>query len=139
MLLRVNGNNSTPVYAQIVEQIKRAIATGAAKSGDPLPSLRETALKLRVNPLTVTKAYKQLEAEGLVETRHGLGSFISGNVKGQTSEFRQAALTQAVDDLLIDARHLGVSVEEVRRLLEERIKASAAEKSDPAEESGKNG
>ena len=74
MILRIDTTSSTPVYDQIVEQTKRAVASGAIRPGDALPSLREAARTLRINPLTVAKAYKQLEQDGVIETRHGLGS-----------------------------------------------------------------
>ncbi|MDO8683512.1 MAG: GntR family transcriptional regulator [Armatimonadota bacterium] len=124
MILRINTASSTPVYSQIVYQIKRAIASGSLKRGDSLPSLRETAIKLRVNPLTVSKAYKSLEIEGLIETRHGLGSFVAGDGGGTTDKFRQDILTHAIDDALADAYNLGVSFVDVRKLLEERIIAA---------------
>ena len=121
MILRIDTTSSVPVYAQLVDQVKRAIAVGALKSGDPLPSLRETAVRLRVNPLTVSKAYKQLEAEGLIETRHGLGSFVTTDTAVITDGFRRDVLVRAIDDLLVDSHHLGVTVEDLRRLVEERI------------------
>ena len=123
MIFRIDTTSSTPVYAQIVEQVKRAAATGALRSGDPLPSLREMAVKLRVNPLTVNKAYKQLEVDGLIETRHGLGSFVTENASS-TDGFRREILTKAIDDALVDAYHLGVSIGEFRELVDERIEAS---------------
>ena len=116
--------SSTPVYAQIVDQIKRAIASGVVRSGDPLPSLRETALKLRINHLTISKAYKQLENERLIETRHGLGSFIVGGVETRIKQHRRTTLAQALDEVLVDACQLGVAFEEVKQLLDERIKAA---------------
>lgn len=123
MIIRIDTTSSTPVYAQIVHQIKRAMASGALRSGDPLPSLRETAVRLRVNPLTVNKAYKQLEAEGFIETRHGLGSFISEGADS-TDGFRREILVSAIDDLLVDAYHMGVSIDDFRKLVEERIQAN---------------
>ena len=122
MLFRIDTANSIPVYAQIVEQVKRAVAIGTLRPGDPLPSLREMAIKLRINPLTVGKANKQLESEGLIETRHGLGSVISREAEGPTEDYRREALSRAIDGLLLDAEHLGVSHDELRKLLEQRVK-----------------
>ncbi len=122
MILRVNTSSSMPVYAQVVEQIKRAIATGVIRPSDPLPSLRETAVKLKINPLTVGKAYKQLENEGLIETRHGLGSFVTEGAVSLTSDFRRGALEDEADLLIDDARQLGVGMDELRQLLNDRIK-----------------
>ena len=124
MILRIDSANSVPIYRQIVEQIKRAIATGALGAGDLLPSLRETAMRLRVNPLTVDKAYKQLEREGLIETRHGLGSFVTAAAESATVGFRRELLSRSIDDVLVDAFHLGVSFEELRQLVDERMEAA---------------
>jgi len=124
LILRIDTESSTPVYAQIVDQIKRAIASGILANGDSLPSLRELALKLRINPLTVNKAYKHLENEGLIETRHGLGSFVAADTRSSTEKFRRETLTRATDDLLVDAFQMGVSFDEVKELLEERIEAA---------------
>lgn len=124
MILRIDTTSSTPVYAQIVEQVKRAVATGMLRAGDSLPSLRETAVKLRINPLTVSKAYKMLEQDGLIESRQGLGSFVADNGQAPAEDFRRAALTQEVDSLILDALNLGVSLEELEELIRERVEAS---------------
>jgi GntR family transcriptional regulator len=124
MLIRIDTTSSTPVYAQIAEQIRRAVATGALRPGDALPSLRETAVRLRVNPLTVTRAYKVLEQEGLIETRHGLGSFVAADVAAPAGEYRRSEIRRLIDSLLVDARQLGISTDEVKALLDERIEAS---------------
>lgn len=119
MILRIDTAISLPVYAQIVDQIKRAIASGNLKQGDSLPSLRETALKLRVNPITVGKAYKQLEFDGLIEIKQGLGCFvIDGN--SATEVFRRDTLVRQIDDLIIDAFHIGVTPQELKELFNER-------------------
>ncbi len=123
MLFRIDTANSIPVYAQLVEQVKRAVAIGTLRPGDGLPSLRETALKLRINPLTVSKAYKLLETEGLIETRHGLGSVVSFSADGPAGDFRREVMERAIDDLLADAAQLGLTADEVRALVDERIKA----------------
>jgi GntR family transcriptional regulator len=125
MILHVDSASSVPIYRQIVEQIKRAIAAGALAAGDALPSLRETAIRLRINPLTVDKAYKQLEREGLIETRHGLGSFVTRAAECAAVGFRRELLLRSIDDVLVDAFHLGVSFEELRQLVDERMEAAA--------------
>lgn len=124
MILRVDPSSSIPVYAQIVDQVKRAVASGAFKPGDPLPSLRETSLKLRVNPLTVGKAYKLLEQEGLIETRHGLGSFVAAQAPDTAGDYRREVLSKQIDYLLVDACHLGVSFDDLQKLIDERVAAA---------------
>ena len=124
MILRIDTSSSVPVYAQIVEQIKRAIASGTLRNGDNLPSLRETAVKLRINPITVGKAYKELEREGLIKTKHGLGSFITVDVQEITDGFRRDLLVRSINNLLVDAHHLGVSFEELKQIIDEREAAN---------------
>lgn len=122
MILHIDTTSSTPVYAQIVEQIKRAIASGTLKPGDALPSLRELAVSMRVNPLTVTKAYKQLEGEGLLETSHGRGSFVAQAAGQVAGVLRRESFEQALDGVLLDALNLGLSPEDIQRLIEERLR-----------------
>lgn len=124
MLLKVDTTDAVPVYAQIVEQVKRAVAAGVLSAGDALPSLRETAMKLRINPLTVGRAYRQLEQEGLIETRHGLGSFVTGHARRPAEEFRRRAIARGIDKVLVDAMDLGVGFDEVREVFEERVQAA---------------
>jgi GntR family transcriptional regulator len=121
MILQIDTSSSVPVYAQIIDQIKRAIALGTLKHGDNLPSLRETAVELRINPQTVMKAYRELEHQGLIETRQGLGSFVTAGVGVATKEFQHDILEQTIDGLLIDAIHMGLTFEELKHLFQERI------------------
>lgn len=126
MILRIDTTSSVPVYAQIVDQVKRAIAAGSLRAGDNLPSLRETALKLRINPLTVGKAYKLLEQDGLIETRHGLGSYVTTDNGGAAGIYRRDVLAREIDNLLVDAFNMGVSPMELKDMFDER--ADAADK-----------
>ena len=124
LILRIDTTHSVPVYAQIVDQIKRAIASGTLRGGEPLPSLRETAINLRINPLTVNKAYKLLEQEGLIETRHGLGSFVRTDTGTAAHGYSRETLSRSLDSLLLDAANLGVPPDELRSLFEERMQAA---------------
>jgi GntR family transcriptional regulator len=121
MIIRIDTTSAVPVYAQIVDQVKRAIAIGALLPGESLGSLRETAVKLRVNPLTVSKAYKLLEQEGLVESKQGLGSFVAGNVSIPSDDYRHECVSQRLDAAFADASQLGMSGPELKKLIEERL------------------
>jgi GntR family transcriptional regulator len=123
MILRIDTTSSIPVYDQIVEQAKRAVASGAIRPGDALPSLREAARTLRINPLTVAKAYKQLEQDGVIETRHGLGSYVSASAPSSAAKFGKQALARGIDSVLLDAMQLGVAFDEVRELFDQRAVA----------------
>lgn len=121
MILRIDTTSSLPVYTQIIDQIKRGVATGVLSEGDPLPSLRETAVRLKINPLTVNKAYKILEQDGIVETRHGLGSFIAPNAERKSGDYRSQTIRRSINALLTEAMTLGMQFSQVRDMLDERI------------------
>ena len=76
MLDRIDPRSPVPLYAQISAELRAAIATGELTAGVPLPSVRQLSSQLRVNPATVVQAYRELETEGLVSTRHGAGTFV---------------------------------------------------------------
>ncbi|MCR4373680.1 MAG: GntR family transcriptional regulator, partial [Acidobacteria bacterium] len=79
MRFELNFKSGKPVYLQVVDQVKAAVASGAAKAGDSLPSIRPLAEELRLNRNTVAKAYTELESQGVIETEAGRGCFISAN------------------------------------------------------------
>jgi GntR family transcriptional regulator len=121
MIIRLDTTSATPVYAQIIEQVKRAIAIGVLKPGDSLGSLRETAVKLRVNPLTISKAYKLLEQDGLVESKQGLGSFVAPDVSVPSEQFKRECVSTGLDKAFSDAAHLGMDGGELRKLIDEKL------------------
>src|SRR5215216_4463538 len=79
MNLQLNFKSGKPVYLQIVDQVKAAAASGALRSGEPLPSIRPLAEELRVNRNTIAKAYAELESQGVIETIAGKGCFVRAN------------------------------------------------------------
>ncbi len=121
MRIQVQFDRGQPVYAQIMDQIKAAAASGALQSGEPLPGIRPLAEQLRINRNTVAKAYVELEREGVIETRAGKGCFLRN---GQT-RFHKAAraeiLTSLVDTVVVQAHHLQVPEEDVLRLTQARL------------------
>ena len=127
MIFNIDTTSSVPMYAQIIAQVKHAIAAGLLRPGDGLPSLRETATRLRVNPLTVAKAYRELETLGIVFTEHGRGTFVNAHSKELGEDYRREALSQAVDRMLVEAYHLGVNPDEVRLTVEDRLKEMNSE------------
>jgi len=120
MRFTVDTSSSVPIYSQLVEQVKHAVAAGQLAQGDSLPSLREVAGRLRINPLTVKKAYGELEALGIAATEHGRGTFITAGGHQFSERYRREALTRAVDRLLVESFHLGASLQEAEALLRER-------------------
>ena len=81
MILQINFTSGKPVYLQVVDQVKAAAASGAARAGEPLPSIRPLAEQLRVNRNTVAKAYAELEGQGVIETLAGRGCFLKGTIR----------------------------------------------------------
>lgn len=121
MLIELNFKSGRPAYRQIVDQVKYAMAQGALRKGEQLPSVRVLAERLRLNRNTVAKAYSELEHEGAVETRQGLGVFCAGGGSPLGREAKEAILAEVIDGAVVQAHHFQVGGEELLRLVKERI------------------
>ena len=121
MFERIDPRSSTPLYAQIAGRIKLAIAAGELRPAAALPSVRQLAAELRVNPATVVQAYRDLEAEGFVEIRHGAGTFVRELAPARRARERAREASALVRRLLADARRAGVSLAELQAAIEEEI------------------
>lgn len=121
MLFRLEPDYGQPVYQQIIEQIKRLIAVGTLRTGDRLPTVRELASQLIVNPNTVAHAYQILERDKVIETRRGLGSFICEPESRLSHQERLKQVSDLIEKALIEAHHLNIRADEVRTLLKERM------------------
>jgi DNA-binding transcriptional regulator YhcF (GntR family) len=121
VLFKPNPSSGVPIYLQLMEQVKHAIATGALRPGEQLPGIRPLAEELVVNPNTVAKAYRELEHEGIVELRQGAGAFVSAQQRAKdgatTMRAAQTVVAQAIEKL----RARGVTDEEIRRLFEAEL------------------
>src|SRR5580658_6307370 len=89
-------HSGMPVYRQIVDQVRGAVASGAMSAGDQLPTVRQLAVDLEVNPNTVVRAYRELEFGGLIETHQGTGTFISAQKMKRADAEREKQLSQIV-------------------------------------------
>ena len=117
MFERIDPRSPTPMYAQIAERVRVAVAAGELTKGDGLPSVRALATRLRVNPATVVQAYKELEHDKLVETRQGAGTFVA-DISGDTrARERTAAAKRVVRDMMAAAARLGLARDDIRRAL----------------------
>ncbi len=121
MFERIDPRSPTPLYAQIAGRIKLAIAAGELRPAAALPSVRQLAADLRVNPATVVQAYRDLEAEGFVEIRHGAGTFVRELAPARRARERARQASALVRQLLAEARRVGVSLAELQSALEEEI------------------
>lgn len=109
-----------PIYRQLVERIHDAAARGDLKPGDRLPSVRQMARDIVVNPNTVARAYAELENAGLIVSRQGLGVFLAEPKNELTKPVRQRRLTDLLDKCLAEAVHLGFERGEVLKLVDDR-------------------
>ncbi len=123
MRIHLNFKSGKPVYLQVVDQVKSAAASGALRSGEPLPSIRPLAEELRVNRNTVAKAYAELESQGVIETIAGKGCFVRANHSPFKKAVRLELLTREIDGAVTQAHHLMVGKAEFLRLAEERFDA----------------
>ena len=117
MFERIDTRSPTPIYAQIAERVRVAVAAGELKTGDALPSVRALATRLRVNPATVVQAYRDLEMEKIVDMRQGAGTFIAEVSADTRSRERHAAAKRLVRDMLAEAARLGIGRDDIKRAL----------------------
>lgn len=121
MVIEINFKSGKPVYLQVVDQVKAAVASGALIPGDPLPSIRPLAEQLRVNRNTVLKAYLELENQNVIESFPGKGSFVKRAKSPLKREARHAMLNREIDQAVVAAHHLQVSREDFLELVNERF------------------
>jgi len=119
MQIYIHPGDELPIYRQIVRQVTDAIAGGRLAAGERLPSHRELALQLVIAPLTVKKAYDELERERLIETQRGRGTFVSESLPAIDPVLKRERLRDAAQRLLSQASLSGVPYREVLELLEE--------------------
>ena len=114
----LNPNSGIPIYRQILEQVRRQVASGQLKSGDELPSVREVALAHAVNPMTISKAYSLLQAEGLLEHNRGKPMTVVGQSRAQSPVARRLEqIEPLVSQVALAAKQLQLSQAEVMKLL----------------------
>ena len=125
MVFELNYKSGKPVYLQLVDQVKAAVASGAARAGDALPSIRPLAEELRVNRNTIAKAYGELESQGVIQTLAGKGCFVAGQASPLRKDARMRLVTEDIDAAVVAAHHLQVERAEFIRLATDRFEAFA--------------
>jgi GntR family transcriptional regulator len=120
--INISREDGTAIFMQIVNQVKYLVASGSLVAGDELPTIRDLAEQLVINPNTVAHAYRELQKIGIIDKRGTAGSFISagGSPLAKTDQIK--VLEQRIDVLLSDARNMGISINEVKRLIDKRSK-----------------
>jgi GntR family transcriptional regulator len=121
MFEQLDPRSSIPLYAQIATRLRLAIAAGELRSGDGMPSVRQLAGRLRVNPATVVQAYRELETEGFVEMRQGAGTFVREILPERRARERAAEATRLVRGMMVEAARLGLSTSDLRAAIVREI------------------
>lgn len=126
MQIEIDSTDGVPIYLQLVHQIKYLIATGRIAAGQQLPSVRKLSEQLIVNPNTIAKAYRELELTGIVVTRPGAGVFISDTASPLARKEQHQLLINKVDEVILESRHLEMTLDGVLQLVKQRAKALPA-------------
>lgn len=121
MWFHIDPSSGIPIYVQLIEQVKKATASGLLNNGEQLPSVRELAVELTVNPNTVSKAYQELEREGIIETLRGRGTFVSQKGIQLGKEEKKKALQEKMQNFLVEAHHLKATPEEIEEIFREEL------------------
>ncbi len=135
-MARKNGNGAVfqfaldlhsgvPVYRQLIDQVRGGLASGSLTAGDQLPTVRQLAVDLAINPNTVMRAYRELEIGGLLETHQGTGTFISDKKPERKTAERERQLGQMAGEFAARAGSAGFTLEEVIERLRDLLPASA--------------
>ena len=125
LFLKPNPASGVPIYLQLKEQIRHACETGALRPGDSLPGMRALAESMVINPNTVARVYRELEQEGLLELRHGVGAFVASG--GGTTRWTAArtgqmkAAQKAAKAFVRELERRGIEPDEIRRLVEAEL------------------
>jgi GntR family transcriptional regulator len=117
---RLDSQSGVPVYRQIIDQVLGGIAGGGLRAGYQLPTVRQVAVDLSINPNTVVRAYRELEIRGVLETQQGTGTFISQQKVKHDEVERRRQLTQLVSEFVSRAGAAGFTIEELQEQLHER-------------------
>lgn len=121
MLLHLNPSSGVPVYLQLETQVKQAVAAGALRTGEALPSTRKLAAQLRINPNTVARAYQNLEREGVTRSVPGGGTFVADGLPGLLKTEKLKRLRPLAQQLAVEGRQLRLAREEILKMIQEEM------------------
>lgn len=121
VVIRIDPGSAEPLFEQVVFAVKQAVARGSAAAGDKLPSVRELARELAINPNTVVRAYEALERDGVIVRRQGAGCFLTGRGTGLATPERRHKLRDLVRRAATEAFHLGFSAADVTKALTDSL------------------
>ena len=123
-MIKVDTSSFVPIYEQIKKEFKKEIFRGNLMPDNPLPSIRELATELLINPNTVARAYRELEMEGFIYTKKGKGCYVSDDSTQLMAEERKSILERSFDDVIEEAKKYGLKQDEIKNFFEERLNRS---------------
>lgn len=123
MFFTINTTDSLPIYAQLVRQIKYAIASQALRPGQLLPSVRQLSVELAINPNTVARAYQQLQQEDILESLRGRGLVVRAGATVTCRQMRRELISQRLHTILSEARQSGLAETEITNLVEQHLQS----------------
>jgi GntR family transcriptional regulator len=121
MFIHIDPSSELAIYDQIVRQVKFAVADEAVKSGELIPSVRELARELTVNPNTVSRAYRQLQSDGVLESVRGTGLSVAQGASGPCRAERMTLIRDRLRQVLLEAKHSRLNGESLRELIEQEL------------------
>jgi GntR family transcriptional regulator len=108
MQVLIDNSSDLPVYQQIIDQVKRDIALGRLKSGEKLPTVRQLAAQLAINPNTIAKAYRFLERDGIITTKAGAGAYVSDLSSNLNMTVRKKLINSEIERVIVEAVHMKI-------------------------------
>lgn len=137
--LKIDPRSPVPIYLQLVEEFKKAVAYGFLQAGDQLPSVRELAVQLTLNPNTVARAYQELERLGVVASQRGRGTFVAEGAAERARHEQKARVAEMARRLVRESRSLGLPDDELRRFVEHELTTGQAAAGGPPGDGPHNG
>ena len=121
MHIRIDNSSERPVYQQIIDQVKRDIAIGRLGKDEKLPTVRELAGQLAINPNTIAKAYQQMEREGIITTRPGSGAFVANLDSNLNNSVKKKLISEDLERAVVDAFHMQIDGQTLLKWFNETI------------------
>lgn len=117
-MLKIDMRSRTPIYEQIIDSIKELVVKGVLEPGERLPSVRDMAKDMTLNPNTVQKAYQELERQGIISTLRGKGTFIALNIQANNKSIKRGNLMEELKKIVVEAIYLDLSKDELIKYIE---------------------
>lgn len=114
-MIQIDPRSSSPIYEQIIKQMKELCLKGILKPGEKVPSVRELSSMIVANPNTVSKAYKELEREGVIETLRGRGTYVTETVQIKMNEEKVEMLKEQLKSIVVDAFYAGIKIDDIQK------------------------